>query len=96
MSVPMVKHCVICGAIISDLSVPGTSYHSHIRKKYCDDCRKVVWGQQMAVCKDRYRERQRIQKKALIVTLAVRNRQVEVLKKRLMEATGGEIVWPSS
>ena len=38
MNCPDVKHCEICGEIISDINDSNTDWMSHIRIKYCPEC----------------------------------------------------------
>ncbi|MCQ2053348.1 MAG: hypothetical protein MJZ03_05390 [archaeon] len=83
--IPQIKRCERCYIIISDAS--RADWYSHIRIKYCDECREIVRREKAAARVKQLRERKRENEKltkAKIKNLELEN---EILRKKL------EIMW---
>jgi hypothetical protein len=80
-----VKRCTMCGAIISDMDDPTTDYYSHIRLKYCPDCRRAVEKRQSLERVKRYRERKRQQDRETAEQLRLLKEENELLRLRVAQ-----------
>ena len=56
--VPSIKRCARCYTPIS--YEDNSDWYSHIRIKYCDECRKVVEREQAAERLKRYKQRKKV------------------------------------
>lgn len=79
------KRCTRCGVLISDLDNPTTDYYSHIRLKYCPDCRQAVEKRQSLERVKRYRERKRQQDRETAEQLRLLKEENELLRLRVAQ-----------
>lgn len=80
------KYCVCCGAFISDIN--SADFYSHIRIKYCGDCRKTMSLFQGRNRVQEYRQRQRKIKKLTEDRLNLLQRENELLRQRITKLEG--------
>ena len=92
MSVPRQKKCPICGVVFSDLDEPGTNYYRHIRKKYCDQCREIVWNQQVTVNMKKYRANKRAMRDEVVTGLTLLREENRILRERLRRMSKGDLI----
>lgn len=75
-----VKHCAMCGKIISDLNDPHTDYLRHIRVKYCDSCRNTKERIQTRNRVEAFRERKKQKEKMRDEQLKLLGQKNELLR----------------
>lgn len=81
-----IKRCAKCYKIIS---LEDTSdYYSHIRIKYCGECKAIVEREQAAVRMDRMRKRKKAEVKELKEKVHMLELENENLRARLTSALG--------
>lgn len=79
------KHCKMCGQMISDLDSPDTDYYRHLPLKYCDTCRQTAERTQAAARMQRLRERKRQKDKYRDEQLELLKEENELLRKRVQQ-----------
>ena len=79
------KYCEICGGLISDIYAETANYYSHIRLKYCPDCRQAVEKRQSLERVRRYRERKRQQDRETAEQLRLLKEENELLRLRVAQ-----------
>ncbi|MBR0485905.1 MAG: hypothetical protein IJJ69_14210 [Oscillospiraceae bacterium] len=68
-----VKHCAVCGKVIS---TPENDYFSHIKIKYCDSCREVIRREQARNRVNELRKRKKEKDK-------FRDKELELMKEKV-------------
>ena len=85
MQIPLVKKCERCFKIISDAN--SSDWYSHIRIKYCDECREIVRKEKAAARVKRLRERKKENEKAMKDNLRKLELENEILRSKI------ELLW---
>lgn len=87
-----VKHCPVCGELVAvyqgDPDKYGDkavwNYYQFIRMKYdCDECREMMKGQSNHNADQRYRERRREQRTALLDLVGLYREQARVAREEI-------------
>lgn len=78
-----IKYCCRCGAKISDINT--ADYYSHIRIKYCPECRDAAEKEQTALRVKALRKRRRSKNKLLDERLQLLEQENELLRNRVIE-----------
>lgn len=78
-----IKYCCRCGAKISDINT--ADYYSHIRIKYCPECRDAAEQEQTALRVKALRKRRRAKNKLLDERLQLLEQENELLRNRVIE-----------
>lgn len=81
-----IKICERCRAVaISNINVDGTDYYSHIRIKYCDNCRKEIKREQTARRMRELRRRAKEEKKLLKTRVQLLEEENTVLRENIKD-----------
>lgn len=78
-----IKYCTRCGVKISDINT--ADYFSHIRIKYCPECRRAAEQEQTALRVKALRQRRRAKNKVLDEQLELLKEENELLRQRIIE-----------
>ena len=85
MQIPDIKRCEKCYKIISDINT--SDYYSHIRIKYCPDCKEIVLREKTKARMQRLRERKKLQEQERNMKIKQLEAENDILRKRL------EAIW---